>query len=329
MTANEGGNSLVITDTQVNIRRMAEIVRALDTAISSTSAIRVYPLKYADAKALSTVVRELFQNQGASSQRGGAAQMQQFFRGMRGGPPGMPGGPGGSAATGGARVATPAVVATADERSNALVVSAPEEQMAVIEELVAKVDVDVEDVTELRVFRLKYADPQETADLLTSLFPDTTGNQTARGGQVQFGGRFGGMGGIRGGSASADSARLQKQTRVLAVPDLRTSSVVVSASSELIVQISSMIEALDSDPARKQKVFIYSVENTDPETVQQALQNLFPSQNYGNMRNTRSTTRQTGSQLNNRSSSTQNQNRSSRNTGSSLGGGSFGGQTGR
>jgi general secretion pathway protein D len=49
MTANEAGNSLVITDTQINIRRMAEIVKALDTALSSISSVRVFPLKFADA----------------------------------------------------------------------------------------------------------------------------------------------------------------------------------------------------------------------------------------------------------------------------------------
>src|SRR5205814_9884549 len=38
MTANESANALVITDTQANIRRMTEIVQALDTSISSISA---------------------------------------------------------------------------------------------------------------------------------------------------------------------------------------------------------------------------------------------------------------------------------------------------
>src|SRR5438552_1333913 len=62
MTANESANALVITDTQASIRRMTEIVQALDTSISSISAVRVFPLKYADAKDLATAVKEVFQN---------------------------------------------------------------------------------------------------------------------------------------------------------------------------------------------------------------------------------------------------------------------------
>ena len=293
MTANEGGNALVITDTQVNIRRMAEIVQALDTAISSTSAIRVFPLKHADAKALATVITALFPSQDTSG-RGGNNPMQQFFRGMRGGDQG-----GGTTSSGTARVVTPRVVATSDERSNSVVVSAPEDQMLIIEDLVKQVDTNVDDVTELRVFHLKYADPEETADMLTQLFPDPTSSQSGRS-QFQFGGgRFGGG----RGQQTTESTRMLKQARVIAVPDLRTGSVVVSAARELMDQITPIVEALDSDPRRKQKVFVFDVENTDPQTVQNILQNLFPSQTTGNSAYNRNTSQQVGNQLQNRATS--------------------------
>jgi type II secretory pathway component GspD/PulD (secretin) len=295
MTANEGGNALVITDTQANIRRMAEIVRALDTAISATSAVRVFPLQYADAKALATVVTELFQSSQAGTQ-GGGNPMQQFFRGQ-GGPFGQQRG-NQQASTASGRVATPRVIATADERSNSLVVSAPEDHMPVIEDLVREVDTDIEEITEVRVFRLQYADAQETADLLTQLFPDETSNQNNRG-RVQLGGPQ--------AAAATPSARMQQQTRVTAVPDLRTGSVVVSAARNIMTQIAQMIEVLDADPARQQKVFVFDVENTDPQVVQEVLQSLFPSQNTGTGTGTRSTTRQAGSQLNTRASQMQNQ----------------------
>jgi type II secretory pathway component GspD/PulD (secretin) len=327
LTANEGGNALVITDTQTNIRRMAEIVRALDTAISSVSAVRVFPLQYADAKALATVISQLFQpQQDAARMAQGQAAAGRFFNIMRGGDPG--GARQGSTDLTGGRAPTPRVTAVADERSNAVVVSAPEEQMPIVEDLIQRVDINVEDVTELRVFHLRYADPQETADLLTSLFPDpTSGSSQGSRGQVQFGGgRFGGpFGGAmgRGNTAAGDqSTRLQKQSRVLAVPDLRTGSVVVSAARELMEQIGNMIEVLDADPAKKQKVHVFSVENTDPQAVQEILQNLFPDQNYGTGTGRRTTQQsQTGSQLNNRSTRSQNNQR--------LGTGSgFGGNTG-
>lgn len=349
MTANEAGNSLVITDTQINIRRMAEIVKALDTSLSSVSSVRVFPLKYADAKSLANVVKELFTSQQDQSRSNDPRA--RFFNMMRGrggegggGPPGF-GGSGGDQGGGGGRAPTPKVVAVADERSNSLVVNAPEEQMPLIEELVKQVDTNVEDITELRVFHLKYADAQEMADLLANLFPDSTGTQNNTGrGQIQFGGRFGGMGGMgrmtggrQGGAAAADqSSRMKAQTRVLAVPDLRTRSVVVSAARELIDQIGAMIEELDADPSKKQKVFVYSLENTDPQAVQEVLQNLFPAsqsanRSSGSLGNTRNSSRQTGNQLNNRANQNQNQGfgRSSGMGGSSMGGGMGGSMIGR
>jgi hypothetical protein len=69
MTINESANSLVITATQRDIKRMTEIVNALDESISGTSSIKVFPLKYADAKELANVVKELFP--ATTSQQGG------------------------------------------------------------------------------------------------------------------------------------------------------------------------------------------------------------------------------------------------------------------
>jgi general secretion pathway protein D len=300
MTANEGGNALVITDTQTNIRRMAEIIKALDTTVSSLSSVRVFALRYADSKTVADMVKEVFAS--TDSGRSGSSSGRSQFR--FGGFPGGGGGDAAAASTG--RPGASKVVATADERSNSLVVSAPDDLMPTIEELVTSVDTNVEDVTEIRVFRLQHADPQETADLLASLFPDPTTTQTqGRSGYSGFfrGGPFG-MGGDN--SAGSNSERLKKQSKVTAVADNRTRSVVVTAARDTMTQISSMLEQLDSDPARKQKVFVFEVQNTDPTTVQQTLQDLFSGQSTTSSRN-RTTTGQAGSQLNTRAQQ-QNQN---------------------
>src|SRR5260370_13201811 len=60
LTANESANSLVMTDTQANIRRITEIVKALDSVSSSINTIKVYPLKYADAKSVASLIKDLF-----------------------------------------------------------------------------------------------------------------------------------------------------------------------------------------------------------------------------------------------------------------------------
>ena len=109
---------------------------------------------------------------------------------------------------------------------------------------------------------------------------------------------------------------------MLAVPDLRTGSVVVSASRDLMAQIAPMVEQLDEDPARVQKVHVFSVENTDPQVVEDILNGMFQTQNTRN-RTTQRNTGQAGNQLNNRANTTQNQQRT---TGGNTG---FGGSTSR
>jgi type II secretory pathway component GspD/PulD (secretin) len=201
------------------------------------------------------------------------------------------------------------------------VVGAPDELIPTIEEVVKAVDAPVEDVTEVRVFRLRFADPVEMAELLTNLFPDETRSDDSRS-PVRFGGGPQGMG--RGNNASTGNAasdRMKKQGRVIAVPDQRTSSVVVSAARELMDQIGQMVSQLDENPAKRQKVFVYSLENADVQSVEEILQGLFESQNS---RNTRSTTSQGANPLNTRSTANQN---SGTSLGNSFGSQNQGGQT--
>ena len=106
MTANESANSLVITATQADVRRMTEIINALDESISSTSDIKVFPLRYADAKELADVIKESSRPTQQTGNRGEAgsgalevlaAEVVARFGGSaaRGGPGGGGGGGGG------------------------------------------------------------------------------------------------------------------------------------------------------------------------------------------------------------------------------------------
>lgn len=308
MTANESGNALVITDSQVNIRRFAEIIRALDTSVASASQVKVFALRFADAKQLSTVIKDLFPSTDTTSRTGGGGGGR--FGGFGGFPGGGGGGGGGGGAGGsgsssaGGRPGASRVIASADEYSNSLIVSAPDDVMPTIEEMVSKVDSPVQDITEVRVFKLKYSDPSEMSELLANLFPDDTRSTDSNNRQqFRFGG--GGFGGFGGGgnrtAAGADSERSKKKGRVLAVPDLRTGSIVVSAAHDLMVQIAPMIEQLDANPAKRQRVYVYSLENADVKEVEQVLRGMFERTTTQNNRNNSQqesvlTTRSTSSQ---------------------------------
>jgi type II secretory pathway component GspD/PulD (secretin) len=88
----------------------------------------------------------------------------------------------------------------------------------------------------------------------------------------------GGRGGTRGGNTTATgnkSDRMKKMGRVLAVPDPRTSSLIVTAAKDLMPQIADMIAELDSDKGRKEVVGFFELQNADPQDVQAALSDLF------------------------------------------------------
>ena len=278
LTANDSANALVLTDTRANVRRMVEIVNALDTSVSSVSTVRVFPLKYADAKDLATAVKELFASPTTNQQQGNNAR--QFFRGFGGGGGGgggQGGGQGGGDNSAAQRV-VPHVSAVADDRSNSLVVSAPEEYIPTIEQLVREIDVSVSDVTELRVFHLANADPVETAALFAQLFPDDSKTADQNQAAVRFRGGFGGGFFGQGNAATTQtpaSDRMKKKGQVIAVPDQRTSSVIISAAGDLMPQIAAMIEQLDGNSSRKQSVYVIPLENAEVTDVLPVLKDMF------------------------------------------------------
>jgi general secretion pathway protein D len=118
------------------------------------------------------------------------------------------------------------------------------------------------------------------AELFTQLFPDDTrsdANQNQGGFRFNAGRGPGGFpfGNNAASSQAGSSDRMKKKGRVSAVADPRTSSVIISAASELMPQIAEMIAQLDSSPAKRQRVFVYSLENADVQQVEQILQDMF------------------------------------------------------
>ena len=302
ISANAGSNAIILTDTQQNIHRIAEIVSALDTSISSISEIRVFPLVYADAKQLADVIKGLFQSSSSGSSRSsssrgssssGIAEMMRARFGGGSSSSRSSGSSGRSSRSGGsgssaALAAASRVVAISEERTNSLVVSAPSDVIPTIEQLVKEMDRTIEDVTEIEVFKLNNADAYEMAEVLTNLFSDKDEIESSRGGY-----RFGSYGRSsssssrsRSSSSGNSSERMLQQKKVVAVADPRTNSVIVSATAELMAQITLMVERLDGNKAKQQKVYTYSLQNADVEGVSEILRNMFEQQN-GNFNSTR------------------------------------------
>ena len=285
LSVNESAHALVLVSTHTDVQRMLKIISALDSAIARVSSIKVFPLHYAEATELATVVQQLFASDASGQSTGGRNASPQLASSPGGdgfGPPGSPQLPGAVATSGGAgETAVGAqVVTVADERSNSLIICASAGLIPTLIEVVRRLDQQVNDTTQLRVFRLRNAEADEVAEQLSQLFPDDTTTSSSReqvgfslDGPPQPGNTLSGS--TTGGSQSDVSERKKKQGQVLAVAVPRSSSLVVSAGSTLMPQIAKLIERLDADPGRKELVCYWNLRNADPQDVKQVLQDLF------------------------------------------------------
>jgi general secretion pathway protein D len=279
LQANESANALLATDSSSNIRHLADIVTQLDSVSASINSLEVIPLKYADASALADLIKQLYPSPGASQT--GGAQIGGFFGApFGGGFGGGGGGAGGAAGGGGATDSSPGtrVTAVADGHSNSLIISAPESMLATIREFVRRLDLPTDDITEIQVFVLKHADATETASMLASLFPGASSSTDASQSPFQFGGAGGfGFGGAAAtGTSTTPSPYAKKMGDVLAVPDPRTQSLVVSASKDVMPQIEEMVTELDNDPSGKTGTHVLTLNNAEVMDAMQILQDLYP-----------------------------------------------------
>ena len=263
-TANEASNSLIITDTSANIKRISKIVEALDTQMAKVAEIRVFHLVYADAENVSNLINELFEEDNQSEDQNPISRMFS-----RGGPPGFGrfGGRGrgdddnnnnsksGSSAS--------RVVAADDEMTNAVVVSGPSDTLEVIAKMITELDSNPDEERKLYVYSLKNGDAENIKELLNSLFSELQAiNEDNTSG-------FGGAG-VRGGNvrtqpssgSSSSSDDISDETYIEA--DTDTNSLIILTSNKNYDKIKSVIDELDKPiPQVLIKVLIAELTVTD------------------------------------------------------------------
>lgn len=194
---------------------------------------------------------------------------------------------------------------TANTDSNSLLVTDTNINLKQVVTLVNALDSSSDTVSTMKIFKLVNADPYEMAQLLTNLYATPAqgaggrgGNTATPGGRGGFpgfpggfpgGGFLGGFGGPGGGTGGTGGTgrggrggggtgtTTARSVPVVAVADPRTYSVIVTAAKEVMPDITEMVAQLDSSSARKQKVFVYTMENANVKQVETVLKNLFQS----------------------------------------------------
>jgi len=156
-------------------------------------------------------------------------------------------------------------------------------------EIIKAIDGNMAAVAEIKVFPLKYADAEDTADLINDLFESQTSSSSSssrsgmqgaaiqqmmrsqQGGQAGGGAQAGGMPGM----TASTSGQSSTSVTVTAKGDERTNSVVVSASSNTMDVIEKMIDQLDADSSAGEALFVYRLKNGQASNLVDVLTNLF------------------------------------------------------
>jgi general secretion pathway protein D len=222
-------NTIIVTDSESNIRRLLSILDAIDVE-SYRQELSVIKIEHADANILGEQLSEIYGAEIEGTAGGQTAAQRRNRARRRTDATAAAGGSDGS-------VAGPQVRILTDERTNSLLVLSSRQQLSDIRGLVRKLDIPVIGGGRIHVRYLQHADAEELAETLNALL---SGAQSAGGSS--------GRPGSTGAAAAAPSLRsvvtpLADGVNVTADP--ATNALVIQASKEAYETLSQVIEKLD------------------------------------------------------------------------------------
>lgn len=267
-------NTLILTDTGYNIRRIYDIVSKLDIA-APRATMAIYPIVFAKAEDIKQLIEELYGTAEDATSTAGRATARAGARNPRAAARANP-------TTGAAAGAGEGVTAgkesnyitkvLSDERTNSLIVLANEQGQQAVKDLIAKLDIDVDPTSrsQIYVYRLEHAKAEDIAKVLQTLSQTTSkagasagrgaGNQTtvdtrlaatrAREAVPPAGAAAEGNNNEAGGAIAAFDSGM----RIAA--DENTNSLVIIASKDDYAIIESVIKELDT---KRKQVYLDAV----------------------------------------------------------------------
>ncbi len=250
-------NTLILTDTGHNIRRIYDIVNQLDVAAPKSSLV-IYPIAYAEADQIKQLIEELYgtaedteveDNSAAARRR----RRRQRRRNNNDDDEGV---------TAGEESNFIAKVLS-DERTNSLIIIANEQGHEAVNDLIGKIDVNVDPTTrsQIYVYRLEHAKAEDVASVLQDL-----SQEGGRGGDDQVDPRVAaarararqnqGADSGQDGDANDQGATAVFDSGMRIAPDENTNSLVIIASKDDYQVIETVIRELDT---KRKQVFVDAV----------------------------------------------------------------------
>lgn len=259
-------NTLIVTDSAYNIRRMWKVVSQLDVAAPKAT-VHVVQIQYADATEVKKIIEEVYgteqagstTNSNSSSNSGSSSSRRRRRRGNSASTPAA-GGTASASNVGSQGKYIEKIVA--DERTNSLIILANEGAMKVVMELVAEVDKDVDPSSraQIHVVYLEHAKAEDVAQVLSNLSQEGASNRTNSSSNSRNN-RANARANPRGrqetpaagDTSSSDSITALLDDGVRITADENTNSLVIVASPEAFEILEQVISKLD---IRRKQVFV-------------------------------------------------------------------------
>ncbi|MFK7897585.1 MAG: type II secretion system secretin GspD [Myxococcota bacterium] len=242
-------NTIIVTDSESNIRRLLSILDAIDVE-SYRQELAVLKIEHADANTMGEQLSEIYGAEVSSAAGGGTAAQRRSRARRRSSNNNASNTNGSDAGSIG-----PTVRILTDERTNSLLVLSSRQQLRDIRELVKKLDIPVQGQGRIQVYYLRHADAEELSETLNSLLGGSSGGSSPRSNIP--------------GSASNSVASLRSAVTPLAegvtvTADPATNSLVIQASKEAYETLQQVIMKLDvSRPQVLVEALIVEVDVTD------------------------------------------------------------------
>ncbi len=264
VSADERMNAIVVSAGEVDVKRIGELVKKLDTdQVARVSEIRVFALRYARAESLATILTTSLNTKPTplSEQSPNAQSVLQFITQTERGQELV------------TSALKEAVLITAEPRENSLIVSAPVDYMGLLEQIITRLDNSSHRKAKIKVFNLVNADARQTSELLTAMFhmQATPGTGSAGMRSIQYTlvrPSFSGPGAGRGESQMASAVLgTDEQTALTVSIDARTNSLLVGGTEDYVELVSQIIDSLDSSPAQERKTEVVRLRNAQASDV--------------------------------------------------------------
>lgn len=210
--ADDGTNSLIVATVEENVGPMGELVRLLDgVPLAEDVSLKIFPLRFADAESVRDTLQTMFDE---------GKQLPEDPDGSGQGavPPGSIG-----------KAVVYNIGLAADVRTNTVIVTGREEQLLLAEMIIGEIDRPANALKfPLKLIPLEFSDATRISTMLEELF-------TKR---------------LESAEATGANSTARERERVFLSVDIRTNTLIVSASEENFEEIVTIIAQLDVKPAR-------------------------------------------------------------------------------